>query len=442
MKKQGIKEIWLKRYLPKSLFGRFLLIIIVPTIVVQLVATYMFYERHWSGVRKHMIRSIIGDITYVSQTLNMAASHEVKQKIQTINNALYLKVLSHPNTTIKNKKNKIVELNDINKELKKNIRHPFTTYYINNKSDIAVDITLKHGTFTIIFSKKRITNPSTYIFILWMSGTALVLLIVAILFMRTQIRSIIRLSKAAEKFGRGVEIKKFKPEGAKEVRMAAEAFIGMKERIKKQIAQRTEMLAGVSHDLKTPITRIKLQLAMMHQSKEIKELQSDITDMEKMIQGYINFVKGAARESTEIINVTDIIRSITSSYRKHHQKIECKLKSGLKLSINKNGFKRAITNVIDNALKYSDTVFISTASKNDMLILKIGDDGPGIPAKKRELVFKPFYRIDQSRNVESASTGLGLSITRDIITRYGGEIKLLDSPHGGLEVLIKLPLEQ
>jgi len=232
----------------------------------------------------------------------------------------------------------------------------------------------------------------------------------------------------------------FKPEGAKEVRMAAEAFIEMKERIKRQINQRTEMLAGVSHDLKTPLTRMKLQLAMMKPSKTIAELQSDLIDMEKMVHGYLNFVKGAGAYTTEMANITDVLRNITSGYRRHHQDIELKTQSGVIIPINISSFKRAINNIIDNGLKYGSKVAISVKKERKHVALYIDDDGPGIPPKKRESVFKPFYRLDRSRNLETGGIGLGLAITRDIITGYGGSIILGDSPLGGLRVIIKMPL--
>ena len=275
---------------------------------------------------------------------------------------------------------------------------------------------------------------------MWMTGTAIIIILVSILFMRNQVRSIHDLAEFADKFGKGYDSENFKPTGATEVRQASKAFIEMKKRINKHVEQRTKMLAGVSHDLRTPLTRIKLQLAMIEPKEPIKDLENDVIEMEKMIQGYLDFAKGKERVIDNSVNVSDLLRSIISGYRNYHKNIELKSKSGILIHVNSNAFRRAITNIIDNAVRYAKSIVININSTKKNMILTIDDDGIGIPEKQRIEVFKPFYRLDKSRNIESANTGLGLSIAKDIIIGYGGDIHLDNSPLGGLRVVIKMPL--
>ncbi|MCE3232216.1 MAG: ATPase [Rickettsiaceae bacterium] len=318
------------------------------------------------------------------------------------------------------------------------IQENHSVYYTNDKSDVVTEIELPDGVLRIISSDKRLRNPSSYIFILWMTGTALIFITISIFFMRNQVRSITTLATVADKFGKGQDTDNFKPAGATEVRQVANAFIDMRDRIRKQIEQRTEMLAGVSHDLKTPLTRMKLQLAMMKQTDEIKELQDDVTELEKMVQGFLDFAKGKERVTDNSVNISDLLRSVIAGYRHNHKNIELKAQKGAELHINSNAIRRVFTNIIDNALRYGERVMITVSISDKEVEIAIDDNGPGIPVNKRELVFKPFYRLDSSRHLESGNTGLGLSIAKDIVTGYGGDITLEDSPIGGLRVVIRL----
>jgi two-component system osmolarity sensor histidine kinase EnvZ len=431
----------LKKILPHSLFGRFLMIILLPNIMVQLVAVYIFYERHWSGVSKHMTVALASEISMIVQSVEQKSLEDIEGFVDLVNQNMYLDVAFSmesdlPKTHIDLQKDFKVLLN----ELQKKISYPYSIGYVEGDSKIEVDIQLAKGTLHIITSKKRISNPSTYIFIMWMIGAAFIFLVISILFMRTQVRSIINVAVAAEKFGKGQDDGKFKPSGATEVRKVGRSFIAMRNRINKQIKQRTEMLAGVSHDLKTPLTRIKLQLAMMEQSKTIKELQEDIVEMEKMIQGYLDFAKGKERVIDAAVNISDLLRSVVAGYRHQHRMIDLKTKHGVILHVNANSFRRAVANIIDNALRYGNKLEINSSTLKNKLIVLFDDDGPGIAEKERKLVFKPFYKIDSSRHLENGSTGLGLTIAQDIIVSYGGKIILADSPLGGLRVRIEMPL--
>lgn len=432
----------IRKILPQSLFGRFLLIILIPNIIVQLVAIYVFYERHWSGVSKHMAVALAGDINMVVRSIVESPSDNRDEIIRLAEDNMYLDVVFKKDTKLGDVPvHEPVVFSVLLSELDKRLPMQHVVYYKDDdKSDVAVDVQLDDGLLHITSSSKRLANPSTYIFIMWMTGTAVLFLLISVFFMRNQVRSISRLAIVADKFGKGHDSEGFKPSGALEVRRAGKAFIEMKKRINKQVEQRTEMLAGVSHDLKTPLTRIKLQLAMMKQDKEIKELQDDVVEMEKMVQGYLDFAKGKERVIDATVNVSDLLRSIIAGYRNYHRKIELKSASGILLHVNSNALRRAITNIIDNALRYGEVISINMTSSKKNMILTIDDDGPGIPVKKRVEVFKPFYRLDSSRHIESGSTGLGLSIAKDIIVGYGGDITLDDSPIGGLRVVIKLPL--
>jgi len=417
-----------------------LLIILLPNIIVQLVAVYIFYERHWSGVSKHMATALAGDIAFIVKTINDDALQRDKV-LKIAGENMYLDLNFYKNRKIDESKIDISEkFGNFTSVLKSRIKNKFVMYHLDERLNIGIDIQLDKGVLKVGISKKRVANPTTYIFVMWMTGTAIIFVVISILFMRNQVRSISEVANAADKFGKGQDCGTFKPTGATEVRQVAHAFIEMRDRIRRHIEQRTEMLAGVSHDLRTPLTRIKLQLAMMSRSKEIQELEEDITEMEKMIQGYLDFAKGKERVIDSSVNISDLLRSIVSGYRKHHKNIELKVKAGAVMHINSNAFRRVITNILDNALRYGDKVEISVGTSEKNMIIMVDDNGQGIPADKRELAFKPFYRLDKSRHLESGSTGLGLAIAKDIVVGYSGNISLDESPMGGLRVVIKLPL--
>ena len=431
----------LKKFLPQSLFGRFLMIILLPNIVVQLISVYVFYERHWSDVSSHMKVALVSEIKMIVQAIENKSLEEIKDFVDLANDNMYLDVAFSMETDLPVTQLDVnKDLHILNEDLQRQIKYPFSLRYVDDNSKLEVNIKFIKGTLHILTSKKRISSPSTYIFIMWMLGTAFIFIFISILFMRTQVRSISNIAIAADKFGNGLAEEKFQPSGAAEVRKVGRSFIEMRNRINKQIELRTEMLAGVSHDLKTPLTRIKLQLAMMEQSKIIKELEEDIVEMEKMIQGYLDFAKGKERVIDTAVNISDLLRSIIAGYRHQHKVIDLKTKNGFILHINSNSFRRVVANIIDNALRYGTKLEINVSTLNNKLLIMFDDDGPGIVEKERKLVFKPFYKIDSSRHLESGNTGLGLTIAKDIIVSYGGEILLGDSPLGGLSVLIKLPL--
>lgn len=426
--------------MPKSLFGRFLLIIILPNIIMQLVAVFVFFERHWEGVSRHMADSLVGDITLVTQLINNSPDLAIPNTLRTISSNLVLDASFLKDGTLSKKNTPTSkELYYVRNHLLMRLPYPFTITY-NKKNDIVFSIALPKGVVTITTTRKRLSNPSTYIFVMWVLTTACLLSVIAVLFARTQIRSIRRLSLAAEQFGRGQETDDFKPSGALEVRRAGKAFLMMKSRIKRQVEQRMEMLSGVSHDLKTPLTRMKLQLAMMEETEDIKALRQDASEMEKMLNEYLDFAKSTEKGPVSEINVGDLIRSIVAGYRQHHSMIDVSLARGMFTRGNSLALRRALTNLIDNGLRYGNHVWISSEIGEQELTLIVEDNGPGIPKSKRKAVFKPFYRLDSARNLDTAGSGLGLSITKDSIVSHGGTILLDESSKGGLKAIIKLPI--
>jgi two-component system osmolarity sensor histidine kinase EnvZ len=434
----------IKSFLPQSLFKRFLLIILIPNLLVQLLAVYVFYERHWSGISRHMAAALVSDVNMITSTIKSQPPDKRKAMVELIDRSMDLSVeLITGKTIAPTPPELLTDFYIYTKALDTRIIEDHAVYFSERNKDTArviTDVKLDDGILRITSSTKRLDNPSSYIFVLWMIGAALFFITISILFMRNQIKSIIKLATVAEQFGKGHDTDNFKPSGATEVRQVAQSFIDMRERIKRQIEQRTEMLAGVSHDLKTPLTRMKLQLAMMKQSDEITELQNDVIELEKMVQGYIDFAKGKERVIDYSVNISDLLRSVVAGYRHNHKNIKLQAQQGAILHVNSNAIRRVFTNIIDNALRYGNTIQINVNNLAKNVEITIDDNGPGIPFKQRELVFKPFYRIDSSRHLENGNTGLGLSIAKDIITGYGGEISLEDSPIGGLRVTIRLPV--
>lgn len=425
----------LSRFIPSSLFIRFILIIIIPIIFAQLIATYIFYNRHWESVSKNMALSLSNDIQMIfdleNQNLQPSKKKDIYNKI-----GIQLSVIERKN------KRKIIDYYDPNAEflyrsLKDFYSLPIQIKFINDDDNIQVDLFQSASVLRFITNAKRINNPTTYIFILWMTGTSLIFILLSIIFAKNQIRPIIKLARAADRFGKG-QHSSLKVEGAKEIRKAAIAFLKMKERIERQISYRTEMLAGVSHDLRTPLTRMKLQLALAKE-EENKDILEDIKDMENMINSYLDFARGEGKELDKIVWFDKFFLKITSPYIQ--QNLIITPPPHIKITLKIDAIKRCFQNLLDNALKYGSEAKLVSYVDQDEIYIEIHDNGPGIPEEKREEVFKPFFRLDESRNKETGGVGLGLSITRDIISNHGGRIYLETSEVlKGLKAVIVLPL--
>ena len=330
----------------------------------------------------------------------------------------------------------------LSKAMTERVKRPFLIDPEKLDRRVLVYIQLAKGVLTIDVHRKRLYSSTPYIFLMWMIGSSLVLFAIAIVFMRNQIRPIRRLALAARSFGMGRDPGDLKPGGATEVRQAALAFGQMRQRILRQISQRTEMLAGVSHDLRTPLTRMKLQLAMLDKSSAIKELEDDVQDMQKMIEGYLAFARGEGTETPIATDLENLIDEVVTAEKRDGTKINLTLnvQNLQKLEVRPQAIKRALTNLISNSKRYGENLDVKLLQNKNSIIIMVDDDGPGIPTESREDVFKAFFRVEPSRNPETGGTGLGLTIARDIARSHGGELELEEAPSGGLRAIINIPI--
>ena len=436
-------ERMMKRILPKSLFGRSLLIIVTPLILLQVVSTWIFFDRHWDTITRRLANSIAGDIAWVLEELTPETGEMQRVELFTRARAHKgLEIVLRPNQIIPNRKRRYFGILDakLAHALNERVRRPFILDTSSFKTRVLIDIQIPTGVISIIVPGKRLFSSTTYIFVLWMVGTSMFLFAVASLFMRNQVRPIRRLAEAADAFGRGGEMANdFRIQGATEVRLAATAFNRMRDRIKRQMRQRTDMLSGVSHDLRTPMTRMKLQLAMVKESPEIEELKSDLAEMEQMIEGYLTFARGEGDEKTAKTDLSKLIAENVASWRRNGIQVDLHVEDEIQTSLKRAAFGRCLDNLIANAGKFGGHFWIRIGRRRNDIEITIDDDGPGIPESERQNVFRPFYRLDHSRNSDTGGTGLGLAIARDIMRAHGGDIDLGDSPQGGLRARIHLP---
>lgn len=435
------------KILPKKLFFRTMLLIFIPLIVVQVVSIVAFFDGTWERVGYRLANNLTSDMAMIMEMINKSPDHlqDIKKIAKTnldMEVSAFLSKDKHKavNNVIKKNNNELVT-GFLEKNLKRKFPADLTSVYWNrDEAMLTVFIDTPERLFKFVTSSKNIFSTSIFGFVAWMIGTSILLFLVAVLFLRIQVRSIADLARVAEDFGKGIDNKDFKPYGSSEVRAAALAFIKMKERIQRQISERTQMLAGVSHDLRTPLTRMKLQATML-KGQDKEEMLQDISEMEKMLEGYLSFVSGEGGEKSTFVDMNELILSVLNKYRTKDAFIRYKTNDQVSaIQGREQALKRAITNVISNALKYGKTVAVDLESNERRLEITIDDDGPGIPADKREEVFKAFYRLEESRNKETGGIGLGLAITKDVIMSHGGKIELSDSPLGGLRVLISIPL--
>ena len=435
------------KILPNKLFFRTMLLIFVPLIVVQVVSIVAFFDGTWGRLGYRLANNLTSDMAMVMEMITKSPAHlqdikKISQKNLDLEVTVYLSKDKHKavNNVITKSKNEMVT-GFLERNLKKKFPADLTSVYWNRENSLlTVFIDTPERLFKFVTSSKNIFSTSIFGFVAWMVGTSVLLFLVAVAFLRIQVRSIADLAKAAEDFGKGIDNKEFKPYGSSEVRAAGLAFIKMKERILRQINERTQMLAGVSHDLRTPLTRMKLQATML-KGQDKEDMLSDIAEMEKMLEGYLSFISGEGGEASTFVDMNELILSVLNKYRTKDAFIRYKTNDQVSaIQGREQALKRAISNVVSNALKYAKTVSVALESNNRRLEITIDDDGPGIPEDTREDVFKAFYRLEESRNKETGGIGLGLAITKDVITSHGGKIELTDSPLGGLRVLISIPL--
>jgi two-component system, OmpR family, osmolarity sensor histidine kinase EnvZ len=431
---------WIKRVLPRSLLGRSLLMILLPLVLLQAVALQFFYGSHLDVVSRRLTGGVAGELAYTLELLNRFPDDQ-SWILRMAHEQFDLVLRMEPGAILPNapRVNVLGPMDDdLAIALQEKVRLPFTMDWTSDPFSVLIRAQLPNGVVNIQAPRKRLYTGTIYVFVLWLVGTALLLFCIAALFMRNQVRAIRRLAAAAEAFGMGRDIGPIRPEGATEVRRAATAFNRMQERVRRFLVQRTEMLAGVSHDLRTPLTRLRLALEMMPPREElhqdISEMTADVEEMERMIGGYLAFARGEGAEQAEPVNLSAVLEEVAAGARRSGAAVEVDVPPALTLSLRANAVRRAITNLVDNARRHAHRVTLAAMPQGRMVFVTVDDDGPGIPPERRESVFRPF------ESDAAGGTGLGLTIARDIVRAHGGEIVLEDSPLGGLRARIRLPV--
>lgn len=437
----------LKRLMPRGLFGRSLIIIVAPVVILQAIVTYIFFERHYDVMLARMGRGAAGDVVFLTNLEERyPAGHERDALLAMAARSLGFRIALRPGEHLARPyRHASANLKDALTNMfaaQLGQKRPFTSRYV--RSSVEVTVQVKDGLLQITIPRQRLVASNVDVFILWMVVSAFVLLAVAILFLRNQVRPIELLARAAESFGKGRAVPDFKPYGAIEVRRAAQAFITMRARIERHLNQRTEMLAGISHDLKTPITRLKLELAMMGDGPEVRALRQDIAEMEHMVNEYLDFARGEGGEESREIDLVALVNEAAAAAARARRAASDRLRvvaeEDLRVSVRPHALKRCVTNIIDNALKHGEHVAVTLRRTGRHAEIIVDDDGPGIPAERREEAFRPFHRLDEGRNLQSGGSGLGLAIARDIARAHGGNLLLGNSAPGGLQAIIRLPV--
>jgi two-component system osmolarity sensor histidine kinase EnvZ len=438
-----IKQLrFMKRVLPRSLLGRSLLIIVTPLILLQVVSTWVFYESHWDKVTKRLSTAVAGDVAAVVELMGEDPSADSYAAIfAAADRAMNLEMVYVPGAALPN--DPVMRQNLVDQKLSEalvnRVKRPFLIDSRTQEKAVEIHVQLARGVLQIKAPRQRLFTSTTYVFILWMVGTSLALFLVATVFMRGQVRPVVRLAAAAEAFGKGRDVPDFKPEGATEVRQAAVAFNLMRDRITRQITQRTEMLAGVSHDLRTPLTRMKLELAML-EGFETADLRADVAEMERMVEGYLAFARGEGAEQPVPTDLTQLLAEVVSGAQRDGADIALAAGDPIVVPLRPAAIRRCLTNLVVNAQRYAKRIVVEARRRGPAIEITVDDDGPGIPRESREDVFRPFVRLEGSRNPETGGIGLGLTIARDVARGHGGELLLEDSPQGGLRALVRLPV--
>jgi len=434
---------WLRRRLPTGLYTRSLLIIIIPMVLLQSVVAAVFMERHWQMVTERLSLAVTRDIAAIIEVIDTYPQDADYSDITRIaRDQLNLQISIEPDGDLPPPRIKpFFSILDgiLSDEITDEIRRPFWIDTVGNSNLIEIRIKLDNRILRVITKRSQAYASNTHIFILWMVGASLVLIAISILFLRGQIRPILNLARAAESFGKGQKADNFYPRGADEVRRAGLAFILMRERIERQIEQRTAMLSGVSHDLRTILTRFKLQLALAGDNPDLAGLNEDVNDMQTMLEAYMAFARGEVEEDVGELKLSEVFEKLEIDFELHGKVLTYSIEGGDDISVRPNAFLRLVTNLASNARRYADTLHIEAKHGAKWLTIVFDDNGPGIPEKYREDVFKPFFRLDSARNLDASGTGLGLAIVRDIARSHGGNITLGDSPLGGLRATVRIP---
>ncbi|CAJ0864483.1 two-component system, OmpR family, osmolarity sensor histidine kinase EnvZ [freshwater sediment metagenome] len=435
---------WLHARMPKGLYARALLIVILPVVLLQSAVAYVFMERHWEVVTYRLSAAVARQtaaIVDVYRTFPDDAGHSQLRRIAALDLNMELSILPKEPLPAPVSKHSLFALLDkaLNRELSRKLMQP---YWINTSLPgnlIEIRVALEDATLQILVTRTHAYASNSYIFFMWMAIASIIILAIATSFLRNQIKPILRLALAAEEFGKGRDVQ-FSPRGAREVRQAGAAFLEMKRRVERAIEQRTTMLNGVSHDLRTIITRFKLSLALMSESNEAREMRKDVDEMERMVEAYLAFARGDGGEATAPTDMRAVLEELKADSERRGIAVAMKVEGDPLLSARPAAIKRLLANLVGNAQRYGQKLEFSIINDGESMVVHIDDDGPGIPVERREDAFRPFYRLDESRNQDNGNSGLGLAIARDIARSHGGDITLDRSPLGGLRATVALPI--
>jgi two-component system osmolarity sensor histidine kinase EnvZ len=431
------------RYMPKGLYPRALVIVIAPVVLLQSVIAYVFMERHWQTVTQRLSSAVSADIATlidVYESYPQDADTTILSRIAGTRLSMDVDILPDTDLPAPGPRPFFSLLdNALSTELSQQVARPFWLDTVGRSSLIEIRIKLGKDVMRVLTRRNQAYASNSHIFLIWMIGTSLILLTIAVLFLRNQIKPILRLADAAEAFGKGRDAE-FRPRGAREVRRAGNAFIEMKRRVERSIGERTTMLNGVSHDLRTILTRFKLSLALLERSSEIDALEKDVDEMSRMLEDYLAFARGDAGEAAVETDIRSLLEELKADAERQGHQTQLTVIGDPLVVIRPDAFRRLLTNLVSNADRFGDAIAIRATHDARYLIVMVDDDGPGIAPGQREEVFRPFVRLDEARNVDSGGTGLGLAIARDIARAHGGDIILGDSPLGGLRATVRLPV--
>jgi len=430
-----------KRILPSGLFYRSLIIVAAPTIILQIIITIVFFDSIWIKSNKGLTRSLVGELKTLSDIYTGKDQEQINYLTEQFkyNFDFVINVKNEKLPTVSKER----KYSPMDRSLRRELKSAFgnSNYWFDTvayKDIVEIKVNSNDKIIQVLFPKEKIAPSSVRLFILWITLPSLILISIAIVFLKNQTRPIVNLSKAAERFGKGDFVSGIRPSGASEIRKAAYEFDRMAKRIDRHLKQRSEMLSGISHDLRTPLTRLKLQLAMLDQKNISTKMSKDIDEMESMLNSYLQFAKSQIQEESVATNINKIFKEIMAE--KNNKNLFFNFSNEIIFVARKNALKRCFNNIIENGLNYATNVYVGISKTTNRINILIDDDGPGIPINQYKNVFKPFYRLDKSRNLNHSSVGLGMSIAEDIVRSHGGNIELNESEHKGLQVRISLPL--
>jgi two-component system, OmpR family, osmolarity sensor histidine kinase EnvZ len=435
---------------PRSLFARSLLIIVVPLLILQLLLTYVFYNRHWDSVTRWLAFGVAGEVALLAEMIEEAPDAAARAElIERARRTTELSIQLAPDGNLEQAVAEAAIDQDVGhiegkilEGFAERLQYPFAVDLRPDQPDrVAVYVQTEAGLLGVLVARRRVTTTTTWLLLAWMVGGSVVLSAIAVYFLRLQVRPIRQLARNADSFGKGRDVGDFRPRGALEIRQAAHAFNLMRHRILRHISQRTEMLAAVSHDLRTPLTRMKLELELLGSDEDpvMAGLRQDVGEMSKLVEEYLGFARGEGRESVEPTDLGPILESMQQRAERSGVALEIAMERPVVLPLRPTAFHRCLANLVDNACRYARWIGISVRQRNEMVEIAVEDDGPGIPEAYRERVFDPFVRLDEQRAGEDGGTGLGLTIARDVVLAHGGDLRLDESRRGGLRALLRVP---